>query len=320
MKRLFISVVSVSMLALVTQAAVAAQNYGDIGVNARLEAMGSKLRLAYAEYSVSKEGSFDTVRTVFFKNTGNKQLFSHWVPGDERPFGDPTTEMVYVTDLVDGVANAGGGGTIDAATTTTQIVQGMEAWNAIDCSSIPIVDGGAYNLDLGLVEAIVDSQAGLGLGSTGLTLEGGITHGGWLPFEFFEFIGGPGGGNGILGVTFTFIWLDDEGNPADINADGKIDTALREIYMNNNFAWEIGNTQGTGVFDIVAVMNHEQGHALSQGHFGSIMLNGAGKLIWTPKDGDNVMLAAISSNQLFEGFQGSDIGGHCSIWATWPLK
>ena len=66
-------------------------------------------------------------------------------------------------------------------------------------------------------------------------------------------------------------------------------------------------------------MNHEQGHALSQGHFGSISLMPSGKVVWTPKNGDNVMLAAIGSNQLFEGFQGTDIGGHCSIWATWPI-
>jgi hypothetical protein len=195
----------------------------------------------------------------------------------------------------------------------------MDAWNAISCSSLPIVDGGAYELDLGLVEFLIGDDIGIDFGSSGLTLEGGITHGGWLPFEFFEALQ-PGGGSGILGVTFTFIWLDDDGNPADINADGKADTALREIYMNNEFAWEVGNAAGTGVFDIVAVMNHEQGHALSQGHFGSIISNGAGKLVWTPKNGDNVMLAAISSNQLFEGFQGTDIGGHCSIWATWPLN
>ena len=315
MKRSFLLTIGISLLAAGAQSAIAAENYGNIGVNAQLEAMGSNLRLSYAEFSVSKEGGYDTMKTVFFSNTGNKQLGHHWVPGDERPFGDPTTDMIYVTDTVDGVANAGGGGTIDSGTTTAQINQGMAAWDAISCASLPIVDGGAFALDLGLVEWLVG-----GFGSTGLTLEGGITHGGWLPKEFFDIIGGPGGGDGILGVTFTFIWLDGDGNPADINSDGKADTALREIYMNNNFAWEVGNAMGTGFFDIVAVMNHEQGHALSQGHFGSIIRNGAGKLVWTPKDGDNVMLAAISSNQLFEGFHGTDIGGHCSIWANWPLK
>ena len=315
MKRSQTAVVSIAVLAFGAQSALAAEVTGDIGVNAALEAQGSNMRLAYAEFSVAREGGYDTTKTVFFKNTGNKQLAHHWVPGDERPAGDPTTDIVYVTDTVDGVANCGSGCTIDSVATTAQIDQGMAAWDAIGCASLPIVNGGAYALDLGLVEAIIG-----GFGSTGLTLEGGITHGGWLPGAFFDAIGGPGGADNILGVTFTFIWLDDDGNPADINADGKIDTALREIYMNNNFAWEVGNAMGTGVYDIVAVMNHEQGHALSQAHFGEISLNPRGKLIISPKNGDNVMLAAIGSNQVFEGFHGTDTGGHCSIWATWPLK
>lgn len=90
--------------------------------------------------------------------------------------------------------------------------------------------------------------------------------------------------------------------------------------MNNAFRWEIGNDQGRGVFDIEAVMFHEQGHALSQGHFGEISVNPQGKLIISPKQGDNVMLAAISSNGQWEGFHGTDEGGHCSIWGTWPLQ
>ena len=86
------------------------------------------------------------------------------------------------------------------------------------------------------------------------------------------------------------------------------------------FLWEIGNDKGRGFFDVKAVMNHEQGHALSQAHFGSISYVASCKVIWTPKDGDNVMLAAISSNTLFEGFQGTDIGGPRSSWSTWPIQ
>lgn len=314
MKKSILLNIGILLLATGAQSAIAAENYGDIGVNAQLEAMGSNLRLSYAEFSVSKEGGYDTMKIVFFKNVGNKQLPHHWVPGDPRG-GTGTTDILYVTDTVDGVANCGGGCTIDSVTTTAQIEQGMAEWDAIGCASLPIVNIGAFATDLGLVEDLVG-----GFGSTGAFLLGGITHGGWLPKAFFDIIGGPGGGDGILGATFTFIWVDDvTGFPTDINSDGKADTALREIYMNNNFAWEVGNGAGSGVFDIAAVMIHEQGHALSQGHFGEISVNPQGKLIISPKEGDNVMLAAISSNQLFEGFHGTDIGGHCSIWANWPL-
>ena len=314
MKRLLTSVAGIAMLATGAQSAMAAEIYGDIGVNAQLEARGENIRLSHAEFVVSTAGGYDTMKIVFFKNTGNKQLGHHWVPNDPRG-GTGTTDILYVTDTVDGVANCGDGCSIDSVTTTAAIDAGMASWNAIECSSLPITNIGALPLDLGLVQLLV------GFGGADGFLVGGITHGGWLPKEFFEVIGGPGGGDGILGVTFTFIWVDDDtGLPTDINRDGKADAALREIYMNNNFKWEIGNGMGTGWFDIEAVMNHEQGHALSQGHFGSISLMPSGKVVWTPKDGDNVMLAAISSNQLFEGFQGSDIGGHCSIWSSYPVQ
>lgn len=313
MKRLIKSVVGMSMLALAAQSAIAAEQYGNIGVNDHLEAMGSNIRLSHAELSVSKEGGYDTMKIVFFKDTGNKQLGSHWVPNDPRG-ATGTTDVLYATDTVDGIANCGGSCTIDSVTTTAAIDAGMASWDAIDCTSLPIVNIGAFPFDLGLVQEI------LGFGGLDGTLVGGITHAGWLPLEFFEAFAGADG-EFILGVTFTFIWVDDDtGVPTDINSDGKDDTALREIYMNNHFEWEIGNSMGTGWYDIEAVMNHEQGHALSQGHFGSITLNPAGKVIWTPKNGDNVMLAAIGSNQLFEGFHGTDKGGHCSIWANWPLK
>ena len=312
MKRLLSSIVGISLLATGAQSVVAAEQYGDIGVNAKLEEMGANVRLAYAEFSVAKEGGYSTMKTVFFKDVGNKQLGSHWVPGDPR--GQGVTDVFYVTDTVDGLANCGDGCTIDSVTTTSQINQGMAEWDAIGCTSLPIVNAGALGMDLGYVQFLVGTGGGSG------SYFPGVTHGGWLPWEFFEAIGGPGGGNNILGVTFTFNWINADGSPSDVNGDGKADTAFREIYMNNNFAWEIGNDMGSDAYDIVAVMNHEQGHSLSQGHFGEISLNPKGKLIISPKNGDNVMLAAIGSNQVFEGFHGSDEGGHCSIWATWPLK
>ena len=305
-----------SLFALCAQTATAAEIYGDIGVNAQLEASGANVRLAYAEFIVSTESSYDTMKVVFFKDTGNKQLPAHWVPGDPRNDVGQGPAMLYITDTVDGVANCGEGCEISADETTAAIDSGMAEWDAIDCSDLPIVNVGAYAEDFGYVQNLV------GFGGSGGFFPF-ITHGGWLPKEFFDAIGGPGGGDGILGVTFTFIWgdvVDGVFIPSDIDSNRKADVALREIYMNNNFLWEIGNDKGRGFFDVKAVMNHEQGHALSQAHFGSISLMPSGKVVWTPKDGDNVMLAAISSNQLFEGFQGTDIGGHCSIWSTWPIQ
>ena len=87
--------------------------------------------------------------------------------------------------------------------------------------------------------------------------------------------------------------------------------------MNNYFEWEAGNAEGPGVFDIRSTMFHEQGHALSQGHFGKIEVTNQGKVNIAPKKGANLMLAAGGSDSEWEGFHGSDLGGHCSIWADW---
>src|SRR4029077_1900013 len=103
-----------------------------------------------------------------------------------------------------------------------------------------------------------------------------IVEAGWLPRAFFEALG-PGGGSGILAVTFTLIFT--EGSPpapSDINGDNYLDTALAEVYYNDNFGDPNGDRAGTrwGIdvalpgIDVETVPLHENGHALELGHFG----------------------------------------------------
>ncbi len=110
-------------------------------------------------------------------------------------------------------------------------------------------------------------------------------------------------------MTFTFVWVSG-GVPTDINNDGKTDTAFREILYNNAFTWRINNN-----IDVETVAFHESGHALSQGHFGTAFTTGNGKLHFAPLA---VMNAAYSGVQ--QSPRGTDNGGHCSIWASWPNK
>lgn len=292
------------------RATAAAEAGAALGINAALEAEGSNVRLAYAEFVTANGSDFAGGKLIFFKDTGNKQLGSHWVPGDPRRGG--FIDIAYFVDTVDGVANKLSTDPIDADTTTAAIDRGMDEWQGIGCSSLPITNLGAINEDLGFVQFLSGTGGGLPFPLFD------ITHGGWLPGEFFEAVR-PGGASGILGITFTFDFIDPStGELTDIDRNGKADTAFREIYMNDSFAWEIGNQKGGSAYDIEAVMFHEQGHSLSQAHFGEISLNRRGKVIVSPAGGRNVMLAAIGPNEAWQGFHGTDAGGHCSIWSSWP--
>jgi hypothetical protein len=115
-------------------------------------------------------------------------------------------------------------------------------------------------------------------------------------------------GNNVLAATFTFVFVQG-GVPTDIDNNGKADVALREILYNDRFLWAINAN-----IDIETVALHEVGHGLSQGHFGKAFGTDAnGKVHFAPRA---VMNAAYSGIQ--QSPAGTDNGGHCSIWGSWP--
>ena len=137
-----------------------------------------------------------------------------------------------------------------------------------------------------------------------------IVNAGWLPRAYFEAVGGPGGGRGILAFSVTFIFVDGSGNPTDINGDNYLDTALNEVYYNDTFGDSsddrVGNPWGINIplpgIDVQTVVLHENGHSLEVGHFGP------------PPDA--VM------NPVFAGIRQSlfpiDQAGMCIVWRSWP--
>jgi hypothetical protein len=137
----------------------------------------------------------------------------------------------------------------------------------------------------------------------GAALTADVMHSGFLPANVL--------GPNVLGVTFTFIFIEFAGGPpTDVNNDGLADTAFRDIYYNDAFGWRVDG----GAFDIETVALHEAGHGLSQAHFGTAFRDaGANTLHFAPRA---VMNAAYSGVQ--RSLAGSDKGGHCSIWADWP--
>ena len=149
-----------------------------------------------------------------------------------------------------------------------------------------------------------------GFGKFGDLFLADIVNAGWLPREYFEAVGGPGGGRGILAFSVTFIFTDDAGVPTDINRDGYLDSALNEVYYNDTFGNRrtdrAGNPWATDqplpAIDVETVALHENGHSLGLGHFGppptAVMNPRYGGILQSP-------LAA-------------DSAGMKAVWGSWP--
>lgn len=117
-------------------------------------------------------------------------------------------------------------------------------------------------------------------------------------------------GSGILGVTWTFIWVDGSGNPTDINRDGYADTALKEIWYNDDYNWVEGGPPG---IDFETVCLHENGHGLGLAHFGMIFTNPSGKLFASPRAVMNAIYLGILHDPLR-----TDHSAINHIYNNWP--
>ncbi|MGB5362463.1 MAG: hypothetical protein WBN17_04075 [Aureibaculum sp.] len=256
-------------------------------INQSLEAYG--LQIEKMEYYSSNEAG----NIVFFSDRGNKRLTSDYVPNDPRSLL-PGTAVPYIVDGTQ-LNTASGFNTLNAINSV------MNTWDQVTCSDgLTIPNAGVAPFDLGYVSNL------LGFGGTEGFYPGVIVHAGVLPFEFFEAVR-SGGGSSILGVTFTFSWIED------INNDGKGDVALKEIYYNDYFNWQDAVAAGFG-YDFETVSLHEVGHALSQAHFGKLSGTFAnGKLHYSPRALMNAGYTGV--NRVVEK---TDKAGHCSNWANWP--
>ena len=276
----------------------------DLGLNAVLESRGANVRFSHAEF-ITADAPGEFAGTIIASNRGNKELSAHWVPGDPNRGGG--TSLSYIVDLSEGDATGG----MTGAQTTAEIDRAMGVWDAQACSAgLSLQNFGAHNVDYGYVQYL--------LGYGGMAgWDADLTHAGWLPKAFFDAIA-PGGGNSILGVTFTLIWVDDvTGEPTDMDNNGRTDVAFREIYYNNNFAWRVGPyVEGSGLnFDVFSVILHEVGHGLSQAHFGKVFLDNNNVLKFAP---EAVMNAVAARRTLHDGLEGTDVGGHCANFGSWP--
>lgn len=258
------------------------------------KAVRSKYAVFSAEYLASGE-SDQVGRTVFFKNVGDKQLTADFVPGASL---DNTDAVSYYIDekrpseeLSVGISSAA-------------FSRAMTTWDEVTCSEI-----GMYQVPSNRRVTTGFISAMLGY-SGSMDYVADVVHAGWMGADFFDLLA-PDGSTFILAATFTIIFTDDNGNPTDMNNDGKLDVAWREIYYNDAFSWNDGAT-----YDVETIALHEAGHGLSQGHFGTAFLDGgSGALHFSPRA---VMNAAYSGIQT--EISETDNAGHCANWSSWNSR
>lgn len=261
-------------------------------VNKQLAAQGLNIAVEQIEFF-----TFGLGRPT---NRIHQQAF-RWVAGDPRRLA-AGSDITYLVDQSEGATASG----LSNLATEGAIDSAISTWDTEKCLRKVKINKRA---DDGADPDIFDSF--FGFGGSGDPFLADIVNAGWLPRAYFEAVGGPGGGRGILAFSVTFIFVDDNsGNPTDINGDNYLDTALNEVYYNNTFGdpgddragnpWGI-NEQLPGI-DVGTVVLHENGHSLEVGHFGP------------PPDA--VM------NPVYAGIRQSlfpiDQAGMCIVWRSWP--
>jgi hypothetical protein len=295
---------SPSMESLGDHASLAAAKGGHpllVKANRRLAARKLDFRVAYAEYYTRAE-SGRVGQQIFAFDVGNKHFGVSYVPGLARPSGG-TTEIRYLVDQSDGAT--GTAPTLTGAQTEAAIDRAMATWGTVRCSNLDIEKVTDPGIDPDVFDGLI------GFGGIGTPLAD-VTHAGWYPPAFFDAIA-PDGSDFIIAVTIPFVFVDQDGNPTDLNRDGEADYAFAEIYYNNAFAYGIDTSLP---IDVESVALHETGHSLGQAHFGKIFQTTAnGKFHFSPLAVMNAAYSGLSQDLL-----GSDRAGHCSLWASWPQR
>lgn len=208
-----------------------------------------------------------------------------WVAADPRRAALGST-LTYRIDTADLQASG-----LDPVEAEAAIDRAMGTWAANKCFR---KTGLAKRATDGTDADIFDF--GYGYGGYGNHLAADIVHAGFLPPDFFEQVAGPGGGQTVVALSVTFIYVNSAGQPTDADGDGYLDTAHNEVYYNQAFSWVSGG------MDLETVALHEIGHSLGIGHIGP-----------PPQAVMNPVYAGVE-----RALYRYDHAALCSIWSPWP--
>ena len=264
-------------------------------LNGQIASQGLNLQIQKMEYIVEFDANGDQMGRTVFADDRTKLLASQWVEADARRLNDGNN-LTYLVDPRFVLAN----GAIDSE---PSIDASFETWNNVNCSKLNLVKRPWPGVETNFV-------LGLFFGFPADPFAADITTTGFLPGFVFDLLA-PNGSQSILGVTFTLIFVDGNGDPTDLNGDGRNDTALKEVWYNDAFLW---STDGSPGIDLESVAVHENGHALGFDHFGTIFVNEGGLHVAS----DSVMLASYLGPQ--RTLLGTDNASMCSVYANWPNK
>lgn len=268
-------------------------------INRALASRGLNVQIERAEFVVANKSGADAAGQVIFANDRAKRLTSRWVAGDERRAADgDRINWLAVSPFMAATTSAG------LRDVTASVASAFATWDNQTCSTLDINErewGGTT-----FPSAILD------VGLPADPYEANINIIGFLPGTLFDAVLGAGSSESVLGVTFTFVFVNPDDSPTDINHDGRDDTAFKEMWFNNDFTW---TTTGLGSdIDVQTVALHEIGHALEMGHFGKIFGTlGNLKLHVAPRAVMNAVILGTLRSPL-----GSDNASFCGNWASWP--
>jgi hypothetical protein len=292
-----------------TPSLATSQGKGDPAVLALMHKANDRLRARKLGVAIESI-EFFTIGQGRPSNRIHAQEF-RWVPSDPRRIAqfDDITHLIAKNRAT----TASG---LTERETTGAIQRAFATWSADEAlSKVDLIERAYPGGDVTIFDELIDAEKPRTSfddfdKEDGNPFVADIVNAGWLPRAYFEKVGGPGGGRGILAFSVTFIFQNDDGSPTDINGDNRLDTALNEVYYNNTFGdpsndrvnnpWRIN--QPLPAIDVETVALHENGHSLGIGHFGP------------PPDAVlNPIYAGIRQTPL-----APDDAGMTAVWSSWP--